>query len=123
MNAPAPDHTSSEPGPESEDELCIHPEDVLRYVREQAGRIDPRHADLYRTMSPTRIQDGAELAQRLLATHRTLLGRWGRLARTGRRAHLQQVYRLLRSTNEANVVLAEAYLETAFGTLPPTERP
>lgn len=106
------------PEPQPQDEDLIDPELVLRYVREHAARRDPALSHLYAGMSPRRIKDAAYLAQQLLETHRELLGRQGRGARSGKRKHARRIYDLLNATNDGTLVLAIAYLETAIGTLP-----
>ena len=83
-----------------------------------AAQCDASLAHIYATASAARIKDAASLAQQLLSAHRALLGRQGRGARTGRRKHAQEVYRLLASANDATLVLAIAYLDTALGVLP-----
>jgi hypothetical protein len=96
----------------------IDPDLVLAYVRQQAARRDPTLGHIYATASSARVKEAASLGQKLLEAHRALLVRQGRGARTGRRRHAQQIYDLLNSTNDANVMLAICYLETALGVLP-----
>jgi hypothetical protein len=113
--------TSSTPQDASEapdDKEYLDPDRILDFVRQQAARRDPALAHHYASMGPGRIQDAAQLAQQLLRAHRALLDGQRRGARTGRRKHAQEVYRLLASTNDATLVLAIAYLDTAVGTLP-----
>jgi hypothetical protein len=103
---PAPD-----PGPFTRDE-------VLGYIRQEAARRDWRSARIYRTISPGRVKDGADVAQRLLEVHLELRRRRTRGARGGRRAHHAAVDAILAETNDAALVLAQAWLEAAFALLP-----
>jgi hypothetical protein len=111
--AGAPHNASDTPDPE-----YIDPNLVLAYVRQQAAGRDPNLGHIYATASAARVKEATFLAQRLLSAHRALLGRQGRGARTGRRKHAQEVYRLLNATNDATLALAISYLCTALGVLP-----
>jgi hypothetical protein len=102
---------------EVEDIESFTPEDVLRFVRHVAAQRDPRRSHRYASMSASQIKDGVDVVLRILAAHRELLNRG---ARTGKRAHNQRVYQLLAATTPANIVLTEAYLEAAYGILPPS---
>ena len=116
--APEPTNTAEDLDPEGEE--FVRPEDVLAFVRDAAARRDPSLAHHYATMTPRRIKAAADLAQHILAAHLELRRRQGRGARTGRRVHAQAIYSLLDSTNTCNLVLAMAFLEVAFGVLPPS---
>jgi hypothetical protein len=120
--AASPESTSPAENPMPEDEVLesFTHEDVLWFVRNEAARRDPALAHLYRRMDASRVKDGVDVVLALIQAHRDLVGRWGRRARTGKRKHAQRVYALLASTNEANLVLAEAYLFSAYATLPPS---
>lgn len=101
------------PQDDAEGGEIVRLEDVLTFVRAEAARRDPALAHHYAQMRPGRIKAAADLAQHILAAHLELRRRQGRGARTGRRLHAQQVYALLDSTNTANLVLAQAFLEVA----------
>jgi hypothetical protein len=119
-SSPEPTDPAEDPQSQNEAVDSFTPEDVFAFVVEEACRRDPRNAHHYRGMDAARVKDGVEVTQELLAVHRTLLGRWGRGARTRKRQHAQQIYALLTTTNEANVTLAMCYLEAAFALLPPS---
>ena len=71
-------------------------------------------------MSAGRVKHGADVAQRLLAAHLELRRRRTRGAHGGRRAHAAAVDAVLDATNDAALVLAQAWLEAAFALLPPS---
>ena len=72
-------------------------------------------------MSPAaRIKDGVDVVLQILDVHLELKRRYGRGARTGSRKHAAEIRRLLEATNSANLVVAAAYLESAYGVLPPS---
>lgn len=110
------------PQPQGDEDECYTAAQVLGFVLDQAARYDPRHAHLYRTMSYDRVKEGVYLAQQLLKTHRELMGRYGRGARTGKRKHAQRVYDLLASSNEASLTLAIASLDAIYGVFPLSKR-
>lgn len=115
--------SGAEPGAEGIDDfperaLDFVSEQALDFVREEAARRDPRHTHIYATVSAGRVKDAADTAQQLLAAHLEQRRRQGRGARTGRRTHLQTVYAILDASNEANLVLADAFLELALAVLP-----
>src|SRR5688572_2136041 len=97
MNAPLP---APEDAGEPDDE-GFFPEVILDYVRAEAARRDPGLARVYRAATPRRVRNAGWLAHALMAAHLELHRRVGRGARTGRRKHAQEVYRLLNASNDA----------------------
>lgn len=107
--------------PAEEPEEGIWPSAVLAFVRQEAAGMDPAHSHIYKAATLRRIKNAAWLAYDLMGVHLELHRRLGRGARTGRRAHAAEIRRLLENTNAANLVLAQAALVAAIGTLPPDE--
>jgi hypothetical protein len=104
-----------------DDQFC--PLDVLDYVRRVTAQRDPRHAALYETTDASRIKDAVDVLQTLLRAHLTFHQRTGRGARSGKRAHRQQIDAAVLGTNEATYHLGLTWLELAFGLLPSSPPP
>ncbi len=119
QEAPAPTVRAESAPPEEEPEAWFAREDLLGFVREEATLIDPVHSHIYRAASPRRIRDAGWTAHDFMAVHAELHRRTGRGARSGKRQHAADVRRLLNSANDADLVLAQALLLVAIGTLPP----
>ena len=109
--------------PQGEGDECITCASVLAYVRTVAARRDPALAHLYKTMPSERVGDGIEIALQILGAHITLKRRYGRSAKTGARAHREEIREILDSTNISNLVLAQAWLEAGYGALPSSPKP
>lgn len=128
MSVPLPEPTSPDEGPaghgadqEPEPAPDLGPftrDEMLSFVLGEAARRDWRSARLYRSMDAGRVKIGADVAQRLLEAHLELRRRRTRGARGGRRAHAAAVDAVLDETNDAALVLAQAWLEAAFALLP-----
>jgi hypothetical protein len=117
---PEPTVSAEDPQSQIQEVESFTPEQVLAFVRDVAARRDSALAHYYRTMAAGRVKDGVEVVLQLLEVHLELKRRYGRGARTGSRAHAAEIRRLLDSTNSANLVAAAAYLESAYGVLPPS---
>ncbi len=112
---------SEHPTPLAAEELdeCLTADDLANFVRVLAADCDRRHAHIYRAVEPARIRAGARVAQQILETHLALRQRMGRGARTGRRKHAQEIYRLRADTNDVDLSLAVAVLSiTCFFAMP-----
>jgi hypothetical protein len=103
------------PTPQPEPIATFTRADILAELRTSAAMLDPAHADIYRSMSTTRLLGAADLASELLRAH----GRYQRRRRGGRREHSATVHALLERSNQARLVAALTWIEMAFWLLPP----
>ncbi len=123
---PEPTSQAREPDTEPTEDMwsmSVTPEQVLDYVRDQATRRDWRHAELYQAVDAARVKDSIEVLRTILAVHLEFHRRTGRKARTGRRQHQAAIRDAIAATNEATFILGLAWLDAAYGLLPPSRPP
>jgi hypothetical protein len=120
MVAASPERTTppEDPPPTDDETVRFSPWQLHRYVVDVAIERDPARAHVYKTVSPDRTKDGVEVVLALIELHQAMTRRRQQHPRTRCRQHAEQVAELLATTNEADLTLAAAYLQSAYGTLP-----
>jgi hypothetical protein len=106
--------------PEPEPVDSFTPQFLLEVIRDACVRLDPAHAEAYRSMGADHVREAVRINTRLLYAHREYQRRY-RIARRGRRQHAQSIYRYLDVVPQPYLVVAAAWSLLPTALLNPPE--